>query len=34
MSAAEQERVSMVLTPATDSKRPTFRTEVTLVVAG
>ncbi|HEX9569365.1 MAG TPA: hypothetical protein VF987_06760 [Rhodospirillales bacterium] len=34
MSAAEQERVSMKLTPATDSKRPTFRTEVTLVVAG
>ncbi len=34
MSAAEQERVSMKLTPATDSKRPTFQTEVTLVVAG
>jgi protocatechuate 3,4-dioxygenase beta subunit len=34
MSEAEQARVSMKLTPATDTKRPTFVTEVTLVVGG
>jgi protocatechuate 3,4-dioxygenase, beta subunit len=34
MSAAEQERVSMALVPATDTKRPTFQSEVTLVTRG
>lgn len=33
LSAAEQERVSMKLTLATDSKRPTFQTDVVLVVS-
>lgn len=34
MSPAEQERVSMVLAPTTETKRPTFQTDVTLVVGG
>lgn len=34
LSAAERERVSMMLTPTTETKRPTFETKVTLVVDG
>jgi len=34
MTPAEQRRVSMVLTPATDAKRPTFDAEVALVAGG
>jgi len=34
MSPAEQDRVSMVLTPTTETRGPSFRTEVTLVVGG